>query len=57
MRVSSFLLPAEPAVTLVYGLALEHIAKRWTQPLQDWKGALNRFAILLEDRLPRSVLA
>jgi putative transposase len=46
----------EAAIKLLY-LALEHIAKRWTQPLQDWKGALNRFAILLEDRLPRAVLA
>ena len=46
----------EAAIKLLY-LALEHIAKRWTQPLQDWKGALNRFAILLEDRLPKSVLA
>lgn len=46
----------EAAIKLLY-LALEHIAKRWTQPLQDWKGALNRFAILLEDRLPRAALA
>jgi len=33
-------------------LALEHIAKKWTMPLQKWKAALQRFAILLGDRVP-----
>jgi putative transposase len=46
----------EAALKLLY-LALERVARKWTRPLQDWKAALNRFAILYEDRLPRGVLA
>lgn len=42
----------EAALKLLY-LALERVAKRWTRPVQDWKAALNRFAILYEERLPR----
>jgi len=41
----------EAALKLLY-LALEHIAKKWTMPLQKWKAALQRFAILLGDRVP-----
>jgi putative transposase len=46
----------EAAMKLLY-LALGRVAKKWTRPVQDWKAALNRFAILCEDRLPREVLA
>ena len=42
----------EAALKLLY-LALELVAKKWTRPVQDWKAALNRFAILYEERLPR----
>ena len=42
----------EAAFKLLY-LALEHIAKKWTMPIQNWKAALQRFAILLGDRVPR----
>jgi putative transposase len=42
----------EAAVKLLY-LALEHIAKKWTMPIQNWKAALQRFAILLGDRVPK----
>jgi len=45
----------EAALKLLY-LALERAAKRWTRPVKDWKAALNRFAILYEDRLPHGVL-
>jgi putative transposase len=37
-------------MTLVY-LAMQNISKKWTMPIRDWKPALNRFAILFEDRL------
>ena len=37
--------------------ALEHIAKKWTMPVQNWKAALQRFAILLGDRVPKAELA
>ncbi len=35
-------------------LALRNIAKKWTMPVHAWKDALNRFAIIYEDRLPAS---
>jgi putative transposase len=35
-------------------LALRNIAKKWTMPIRDWKDALNRFAIIYENRLPAS---
>jgi len=38
-------------------LGLERVAKKWTRPLQDWKAALNRFAIVFEDRVPQGILA
>ena len=46
----------EAAMKLLY-LALEHIAKKWTMPVQNWKAALQRFAILLGDRIPKAELA
>jgi len=46
----------EAALKLLF-LALEHIAKKWTMPVQDWKAALQRFAILLGDRVPLDALA
>ena len=46
----------EAAMKLLY-LALEHIAKKWTMPVQNWKAALQRFAILLGDRVPKAELA
>ena len=42
----------EAAFKLLY-LALEHIAKKWTMPIRDWKAALQRFAILRGDRLAK----
>jgi putative transposase len=41
----------EAAVKLLY-LALQNIARKWTMPIKEWKAALNRFAILFEDRMP-----
>ena len=46
----------EAALKLLF-LALEHIAKKWTMPVQNWKAALQRFAILLGDRVPPDALA
>lgn len=46
----------ESAFKLLY-LALEHIAKKWTMPVQNWKAALQRFAILFGDRVPKAELA
>lgn len=40
-----------PALKLLY-LALRNITVRWTMPVKEWRAALNRFAILFEDRMP-----
>ena len=47
---SSF--PNDEAVLKLLYLALRNIAKKWTTPIHNWKAALNRFAIIYEDRLP-----
>jgi putative transposase len=43
--------PNDEAVSKLLYLALRNIAKKWTMPLGGWNAALNRFAILYEDRL------
>src|SRR5258708_1747624 len=44
--------PNDEAVFKLLFLALRNIAKKWTMPIREWKAALNRFAIVYEDRLP-----
>ena len=44
--------PSDRSALKVVYLAIEHAAKKWTMPVKDWKRALNRFAILFEERLP-----
>jgi putative transposase len=46
--------PNDEAVSKLLYLALRNIAKKWTMPVHAWKDALNRFAIIYEDRLPTS---
>jgi putative transposase len=41
----------EAALKLLY-LALVNISKKWTMPLNDWRAALNQFAIAYEGRMP-----
>jgi len=43
--------PNDEAVFKLLYLALRNIAKKWTISVHDWKAALNRFAIVYEDRL------
>lgn len=43
---------AEAAMKLLY-LALRNASKKWTRPIQNWTGALNRFSILWPDRMPQ----
>src|SRR5450432_4784683 len=45
--------PTPDAALKLLFLALEHIAKKWTMPVQNWKAALQRFAILHGDRVPQ----
>jgi len=44
--------PNDMAVYKIAYLALRNAAKRWTMPIQNWKSALNQFAILFGDRIP-----
>lgn len=44
--------PSDRSALKVVYLAIEQAAKKWTMPVQDWKQALNRFAIQFEGRLP-----
>jgi putative transposase len=46
--------PNDEAVSKLLYLALRNIAKKWTMPVHAWKDALNRFAIIYENRLPTS---
>jgi putative transposase len=43
--------PNDEAVSKLLYLALRNISRKWTRPLADWAGALNRFAIIYEGRL------
>ena len=45
----------DAAFKLLY-LALEHIVKKWTMPVVNWKAALQRFTILFGDRVPKTEL-
>lgn len=44
--------PSDRSALKVIYRAVEQAARQWTMPIQDWKRALNRFAIMFEDRLP-----
>ncbi|WP_210541868.1 IS256 family transposase [Rhodoferax sp. PAMC 29310] len=45
--------PSEDAVFKLFYLALNNISQKWTMPIRDWKAALNRFTIQLDERMPR----
>jgi putative transposase len=44
--------PTDDAVFKVMYLAIQNITKKWTLPIRDWTGALSRFAIEFEGRMP-----
>ena len=44
--------PNDEAATKLIYLAVQNISKKWTMPIQNWKAALNQFAILFENRVP-----
>lgn len=44
--------PTDNSAMKTLFLAAERAAKKWTLPIQNWKQALNRFALHYEDRLP-----
>lgn len=42
--------PDEDSVLKLMFLAMNHIAKRWSRPIKNWKAALSHFAILFPGR-------
>ncbi|HEX5104043.1 MAG TPA: IS256 family transposase [Pirellulaceae bacterium] len=44
----------ESALKNVY-MAIREASARWTMPIHHWKQALNHFAILFEDRMPKTI--
>jgi putative transposase len=44
----------ESALRNVY-MAIREASAKWTMPIHHWKQALNHFAILFEDRMPRTI--
>jgi putative transposase len=44
--------PNEDAAMKLLYLALRNAAKKWTMPVLNWSGALNRFSILWPERMP-----
>ena len=46
--------PNDDAVFKLVYLAIRNISKKWTMPIPHWKQALNQFAILFDDRLPKN---
>ena len=45
------LFPSDDSARKVVYLAIMEASKKWTMPIRNWKGALNRFIIEFEDRL------
>ena len=36
-------------------LAIDAVAKKWSMPVLNWKGALNRFMIEFPERMPETL--
>jgi len=47
--------PHDQAAMKVMYLAIEAAAKKWSMPIRDWKGALNRFMIEFPGRMPETL--
>jgi len=46
--------PHDQAAMKVVYLAIEAAAKKWSMPIRNWKGALNRFMIEFPERMPEN---
>ena len=44
--------PSEQAAFKLLWLGLQNIEKKWTMPIQNWKQAIQQFAIIFEGRVP-----
>ena len=43
--------PNDESIIKVLSRGLQHVAKKWTQPIPEWKAALNQFVILFGERV------
>lgn len=48
--------PTDDALYKVLFLAIRGVSKKWTMPIRDWKQALNQFAIMFPERMPRELM-
>ena len=51
-RLAEFSLKWDAKFPTIAKSWLRNMAKKWTMSVHDWKAALNRFAIVCENRLP-----
>ena len=47
--------PHDQAALKVVSLAIHAVAKKWSMPVRNWKGALNRFMIEFPERMPETL--
>ena len=47
--------PHDQAAMKVVYLAIHAASKKWSMPIRNWKGALNRFMIEFPDRMPETL--
>src|ERR671932_1551492 len=43
--------PNDESIIKVLYMGLQHVAKKWTQPIPEWKAALNQFVMLFGERV------
>src|SRR5262252_3500185 len=43
--------PNDESILKVLYMGLQHVAKKWTQPIPEWKAALNQFVMLFGERV------
>lgn len=49
------LFPTVDSLFKLFYLSLKNISKKWNQPIHNWCGALNRFTIEFEGRMPHNI--
>ncbi len=47
--------PSEDSALKNVYMAVRQASRKWTMPIHHWKQALNHFAILCEDRMPKTI--
>ena len=47
--------PSEDSALKNVYMAIRAASRKWTLPIKHWKQALNHFAILFDDRLPKDI--